>query len=306
MKLNLLPQTVSKGRALRSGYIIGALILVASLIACGLMYFGPQGALREAQTNVDNSAQPAADAVATGAEKDTVISTAAIVIRNANLAQAMLDHNKVYPDLYDEVRTYVPNFYRLTAMSAQPVDGQTATITLQGTLETYQQYADLMLAMMRWKDVTSVSRTGFTLDLPQVPALSASDQKGIPHKLNEPTLPVDQLQRLAFYESNNYQPAGYLGYNGYGTGALGTKGPTPKESLITLVLTVKKNLQVPDISATLHASGGAAAATPAGFGGPPAGPGMGGPMGPPGGFPGGGPPGVPGGPSRAGGGAAGN
>ncbi len=287
MKLNLLPQTVSKGRALRSGYLVGALILLVTVILCGLMYFGPRGQLVEAQQNVDNNAAPAADAVATGTQKNDVIQTALPVIRNANLAQAMIDHNEVYPELYTTVRGYIPGFFRINSMSAQPVDNTTATVTLVGTLQTYQQYADLMLALMRWKDVTSVSRTGFTLNLPQVPPLTATDQKGVPHKANEPPLPDSQIARLAYFESMNYQPKGYLGLNGFGSGAPGTKGAAPNESLVTIVLTVKRNLQVPDVAATLHGGGaaGGAATTPVGFGGP----GPGGPPGvPPGSFPGGG------------------
>jgi hypothetical protein len=276
MKLNLLPQTVSKGRALRTGYVFGTLILILALLASGWMTFSTKGPLDEQLQRVDSTAQSAADAVATGAQKDEVISSASTVIRNATLAQDMIEHNDVYPDLYTDIQRYVPSFFRLTSLSAQPIDENTATVTLVGTLETYQQYADLMLALMRDKDVTSISRTGFTLSLPEVPALTTADQKGTPHKLGEPTLPEGQIDRLHYFESQNYQPAGYIGQGGYGSGADDTKGPTPKESLITIVLTVNRKLEVPDISRTLHSGGaGSSSAAPAGFGGMTT-PGMGG------------------------------
>src|SRR5579862_3476595 len=209
MKLNLLPQTVSKGRALRTGWVVGSMILIATILACGFMKFGPAtAAMNEQQRRVDDSAQGAADAVATGSQKNDVIQTAAVVIRNANLAQALIDHNDVYPNLYAEVLPKVPGFFRLTSISAQPVDNTTATVTLVGTVGTYQEYADLMLALSppRLPDVTSISRTGFAMNPVEVPALTAVDQKGLPHRPGEATLPEGQVARLNYYESQDYQP----------------------------------------------------------------------------------------------------
>lgn len=297
MKLNLLPQTVSKGRAVRSGLFVGALILIGGIILAAAMTFQPQHDLDQAKERVANAEQPAADAVATAADADTVIATAADTIRDANLAKAMISHNDVYPKLYSDLKQYIPSFFRLTSMSAVPIDDTTCTVTLEGTLQSYQQYADVILSLMRWKEAKTITRSGYNYDVPQVPAISPDDTLAIPHKLSEPVLPQSQLDRLAYYESQNYAPKGFLGLNNYGTNQ-NPKGATPDESSVTIVLTVARDLRVPDVAATLGGGGGGAA----GGGGMPMG--MGGPMGGPMGRGAGGPPGVPPG-ANPGGGAAG-
>jgi hypothetical protein len=290
MKLNLLPQTVSKGRALRFGYLGSALILILTVIACAAMKFGPAQGLTDAKARVDASSGNAANAVATAASADDVISSASVVLRNSSLAKNLIDHNDTYPQLYADVKRYIPSFYRITSMSAVPVDGESCTVTLVGVLDSYQEYADLMLAMMRWKDAKTISRSGYELDPTTVPPASPTDTIGIPHKASEPVLPSSQLDRLAYYESQNYAPPGYLASNSYGSGDQNTRGAMPGESTVTVVMTVSRNLQVPDIAATLGSGGGGAttAALPTG-GGPPG--------------PGGGPPGAAG--TQAGGGQRG-
>jgi hypothetical protein len=241
---------------------VGVIIVVIAFILAAALTFAPQQAYNEAKARVDNAEQPAANAVATAAEADTDIATAADTIRNANLAKAMIDHNDVYPKLYSDVRQYIPSFFRLTSMSAVPIDGTSSSVTLVGTLQSYQQYAEVILSLMRWSDptthvpvVTSISRTGYNYDVPQVPAVGPDDPVGMPHKSSEPVLPPKQLDRLAYFESQNYAPKGYLGLNNFGTEA-SPKGATPDESEVTITMTVNRDLEVPDVAATLGGGGG--------------------------------------------------
>jgi hypothetical protein len=303
MKLNLLPQTVSKGRALKSAWFVFVIMLAAACAIAAMLIINSQKALKDAEDSVQAKQQDAADAVATSAQADAQIAKAADLIRDASLAQAMIDHNDVYPKLYDDLLPYVPSFFRLTSITATPVDATTSSVTMTGTLETYQQYADLMLALMRFKDATSISRTGFNFDESLVPPISQDNLNPMPHKPSEPVIPSDQLERLQYYQSLG-RTAGYTGQGNFGSGDPDVvRGAMPGESLITVVLTVKRDLQVPDPQATLLAAGSAAAPAAGGLGGMPTGPGGPGMMGPggPGGMgPGGPPPGVPGGNPRGG------
>jgi len=307
MKLNLLPQTVSKGRALKSAWFVFVIMLAAACAIAAMLIINSQQGLKNAEASVQEKQKDAADAVATSAQADTQIAKAADLIRDASLAQAMIDHNDVYPKLYDDVLPYVPSFFRLTSISAAPVDGATSSVTMTGTLETYQQYADLMLALMRFKDATSISRTGFNFDEPELPAINQDNLHPAPHKPSEPVIPTDQLEKVQYYQSLA-RTVGYTGQGNFGSGDPdAVRSAMPGESLVTIVLTVKRDLQVPDPQATLLAAGGAGGAVPAasGFGGPgptgmmgPGGPGMMGPGGPP--------PGVPAGLRGPGAGAAAN
>jgi len=298
MKLNLIPQTASKGAALKTAWFFFAVMLLASIVLLTIMITGSQKRLADAVAQVNGASQGAADAVATSAQADTTIAQAADPIRDANLAKALIAHNDVYPQLYDDLLPYIPSFFRLTSMSASPVDATSSTVTLTGTLQSYQQYADLMLALMRFKDATGVSRTGYNFDPEMVPPISEENPTAIPHKSSEPLIPTNQLERLAYYQSRA-RNTGYEGAGNFGDGQVDTKGAMPGESLITVQVNVKRNLQVPDAQQTLLAAGPATAASssagaaPAGMAGgmppgmPPgaSGPAMGGGVGSPGGPP---------------------
>jgi hypothetical protein len=133
-------------------------------------------------------------------------------------------------------------------------------------LDSYQQYGDLLLAMMRWKDAKNISRTGYTVDLPTVPAATPENPVGKPETRAQASAPKSQLDRLAYYESQNYNPAGYIGLNNYGSPGTDVRGATPNESVVTIVMTVNRNLQCPDIVASLNSgpSGPAPSTAPIG------------------------------------------
>ena len=179
----------------------------------------------------------------------------------------MIDHNGTYPALYDEVKKYIPSFYRVNSMSAQSNGAGQATVTLVGVLQTDQQYADLMLALLRWNKVTSISRGGFVPTNMYVPALTPDDQIGKPIHPGDAPIPDDPYKRQDYYLAKG-GVTGYLGQNNYGTGEQGSVGPKPGASEVTVTMVIKDNLQTPDPRATLAAGG---AAAPAGGGGGPAG-----------------------------------
>ena len=284
MKLNLLPQTVSKGKQTQSAVVFSVLIALAGLFLGGYLSVSSQHALDAARTDQEASVSPAADAYKKSTEADTIMASdkSVALIRDANLARAMIKHNDVYPDLYEEIKPYIPSFYRINSISAASA-GENATVTMVGTLDTYQQYADLMLAFSRYKPLISISRSGFVDRREIVPNINTVDEEGRPRREDQAPIPDDKLARLAYFQSN-VQQSGFTGEGNFGTGTDNTRGAMPEASLITVSLTIKKDLRVPEPRQTLSAGGGGGGAPSAGgpMGGGPMGggpSGMGGPRG---------------------------
>jgi len=304
MKLNLLPTTVSKGKQAKSGIVLSVIIALAGAGIAIFVSTTSAQALAAAKSDYDASVNPAQEAYQKSIEADAIMNadSSVALIRDASLAEAMIKHNDVYPTLYDGIKQYIPSFFRVNSMYATPTGATSSTITLIGTIKTYQQYADLMLAFSRYKGLVSIGRAGFQTNDDVVPNLTPGDQTGTPHKLSEGPVPDDKFARLSYFESQ-VQQQGYTGVGNFGSGTDSTRGAMPDYSLVTVTLTVTKDLQVP-LPRTTLSSGGASAtgATGGGMGGPGGGmggagggPGMGGPGGP-GGLGGpGGPPGARGG-----------
>jgi hypothetical protein len=276
MKLNLLPTTVSKGKQAQSAVFFSALIAVAGLLLGGYLNVSSTKALDTAREDQQASIGPANDAFTKSGEADTIMGTpqAVAVIRDAMLAKAMVDHNDVYPKLYESLKPYIPAFFRINSLSATSA-GDTANVTVVGTLDTYQQYADLMLAFSRNPAVISISRSGFQSRDEYVPNIDTVDSVGRPRKDTDGPIPDDKLERLAYFQAS-VQQEGYTGEGNFGTGTDSTRGAMPTASLVTVQMTVKANLQVPDPRLTLTAGAGGAAlpTTGMGPGGPPAGMGI--------------------------------
>ena len=208
--------------------------------------------------------KPKYDAVVKVAtEADTMMAAPQVkqVVVNAALAKAMLAASRVYPDFYDGVKSYIPAFFRITQMSASPVDDKTSTLNLTGTVRNAQEYADLMLALLRIPGATSVTRAGFQAEDVVVPELTENDQIGRPRKESEAPIPDDPLDRLQYFTDQSV-PTGYLNSGNFGVTEPGTtKTVRPGESLISVVVTVPKDLRVPNPRATITALGGATGAT---------------------------------------------
>ena len=231
--------------------------------------------------------------MAVSKQADKVMADAGMIIRNINLADAMIKHNDVYPDLYNDLKPYIPGFFRVMQMSATPSGPDTATVRLVGTIKTFQQYADVMIALYRIPQAISVARSGYVNVDPYVPNLTDVDQNGRPIKPGEGNIPDNKYDRLAYYQAQS-APTGYLGQGGYGsTDHSEARGAMPGYSVVTLDVTLPRKLQTPVPGDTLRmqtATAGTVGTTggtpaPGGFGAPPgmpgAGPGM--PAGPVGG-----------------------
>jgi len=277
MKLNLLPTTVSKGKQSQSAVIFSVIIALAGVGIGGFLSVSSQKALDQARAEQSESVGPAQAAYQKSADADTILASEKSVdlIRNAMLADAMIKHNDVYPDLYEEIKPYIPPFFRINSLSAASAGADTSTVTMVGTIDTFQQYADLMLAFSRYKNLVSISRSGFVDRRLIVPNINTVDTEGRARRQDEAPIPDDKLLRLAYFQSQP-QPGGYTGEGNFGSGTPNTKGAMPEASLITVVLTIKKDLQVPEPRQTLSAGGGTPSAGGAGGGmtGPP--PGFGG------------------------------
>ena len=66
-----------------------------------------------------------------------------------NLYNQMNKHIDAIPDLYAAIKPYIPDFFRLTSISAQSAGQGRTLVTMEGVISSYQQYADLMLALLR-------------------------------------------------------------------------------------------------------------------------------------------------------------
>lgn len=302
MKLNLLPTYVSKGNQAKTATVVSVLLALLGILGAVGLIFISKAQLRDARTDAESKLEQAARAVAVSKQADVVVNDAQMIIRNINLADAMLKHNDVYPDLYRDIKPYIPGFFRVTQMNAVANGPEMATVTLSGTLKTYQQYADLMIALYRIPGAVTVSRGGYNNVDPYIPNLTEVDRNGRPIRPGQTNIPDDPYERLAYFQGQG-TVTGFTGEGGFGTGdTTQPKGAMPGYSLVTVSVVIPRNLQAPDPRATLQSQGpatnatGATGASPMG-GGPGAPPMMGGPGGPPmpGRGPGGADPGLAGG-----------
>jgi hypothetical protein len=278
MKLNLLPTYVSKEKQ-STNAIIGAIgLVVIGLIVTAVMMTYSSGVLASAKQHESDARTRAEQADTESKKADAIMASdvASAVVRNLNLARAMEAHSSVYPDLFDKVRGYIPPYFRLTTMSAAPAGDTTCIVTLTGVVSTYQQYADLMLALLRIPGSSSVSRSGYQLDAAYVPGLTPEDQTGRAIKPGQQNVPDDPIAKLQYLEAQGSY-SGYLGVSNFGGDGDLTRGPMPGTSLITVQVTMPGQLMAPDPRATLSSSGAGGGSTAlaggaaSGFGAPGAG-----------------------------------
>src|SRR5205809_306370 len=101
MKLNLLPTYVSKEKVTRSALLLSIVIFVVCVLGAIGLYIQGTKDLEASKEGIAQKRGEAAKAVETAAAADTVIKQSEELLRNANLAKAMIDHNSVYPATYD-------------------------------------------------------------------------------------------------------------------------------------------------------------------------------------------------------------
>jgi hypothetical protein len=281
MKLNLLPTNINKGAKTRNA-ILGSVLLAALGIAgmVALTTTSSNALLSAKQAEAD--ARPKADrAVATALQADTVIAQAKGILTNSALSEAVLKHSATYPAFYDQLLPQIPSYFRVTQITATPGSADSVTVNIQGVLDTYQQYADLMIGLLRIAKlgpdgkpvldpatkkpqylVQTVGRNGYIDRSMIVPALTPEDQNGRPRLPGDATVPDSEFDRLALYEAKaavqRFDPTG-----GFGDPTVALKGAGPDSSLISVTIVMSGTLQVPDVTNTLRAAITAAPATAA-------------------------------------------
>ncbi|HSI73334.1 MAG TPA: hypothetical protein VK934_09155 [Fimbriimonas sp.] len=258
MKLNLLPATVSRGRQSKTAWVASIVIIFVGIGISLAMTITSAAALAASKQEYEDSKGPAEKAYQTSQLANTLMADpkVAALAKNVALSQAMIAHNDRYPDLYNGLIRYIPPFFRVTSMAAAPASDTQSSVTLVGTLNSYQQYADLMLALMRNPEAVSVARSGYNADEEYVPNLTQVDQLGRPRVPGEAPIPDNPLERLAFFEANAKDPNTYTGQGNFGTGTTATRLAMAGESLVTVQLLINHPLQVPNPRATLGAGGG--------------------------------------------------
>ncbi|MBS1712857.1 MAG: hypothetical protein JST30_00825 [Armatimonadetes bacterium] len=270
MKLNLLPTHVSKEGQSKVAWVASGLMVVGAIAVGAYAMFWSNQELTAAKDRAAKYKTNYDTAVATAKKADDIMAGSVVIDRNLKLANAMLKHNTVYPDLYRDVLSYVPTFFRVTDVTATSLGPGLCTVSLTGVIQTYQQYADIMLAMLRIPGATNVTRAGFADVRPVVPALNDGDQRGLPVRPGESNLPSDPMARLEeMIARAESAPRGFVGAEGFGVPDATRKGAMPDWSVITLVVTINRDIQTPDPEATLRAQGGASnSPAPGGGGGP--------------------------------------
>lgn len=259
MKLNLVPTHAAKEGRSAAGIILSLLLIIAGLAV--VFIFVPRGraditaaddAITAAKPDYDKAVQASKDA-------DTIIATAKGIILNEKLAEAMQAHSTVYPDLYDTVRRYIPSYYRISRLDAEPTGADACVVTMTGYLKTYQEYADLMLALQRIPGASAVSRSGFQNNDPMVPPLEKGDQTGRPIRPGQPHIPDDRMERLDL-QIASAQVDQFTGEGGFGTIRTTddpeVRGAMPGYSTVVVSVLINKDIQTPDPRATLSTAAG--------------------------------------------------
>lgn len=263
MKLNLLPSDVAKKGAATGMWFVAGLMALASIVLAVGMVVMSRNAKAEAKQNATDKMQAAANAVATAQVAEKQVALASVINRNQKLAESMLAHNRKYVDIYRDVMRYVPSYYRLTSISAQPTGEGTCSMTLVGQIETYSRYADVAIAMWKVPDVTSVTRAGYTIDEPNVLPLTESDQRGSYVRPGQSALPSDPLARLdEMIARAANEPRGYQNLENYGSTTPDQRGPMPGWSTVTMTLLLNRDLRTPDPRATLSTNPGSTGGAP--------------------------------------------
>ncbi|QYK52121.1 MAG: hypothetical protein KF824_07600 [Fimbriimonadaceae bacterium] len=259
MKLNLLPQSVSKAGAARGMVVVALAMAVLGVLAAVFMTVTSDKMLADAKESAISKQKLAADAKATADQAEAQIAAATIITKNQKLAEAMNEHNRKYVDLYRDVLRYVPSYYRLESIRATPTGPGASSVTLVGYIESFRQYADLAIALWKIPDAMTVTRAGYQIDDASVQPLTESDQIGSAIKADETPLPSDPLARMeAMIAQAASEPRGFLNIGGFGTtDVTSPRGAMPGYSQVTMTVTMSRDIQTPDPRATIASGGGA-------------------------------------------------
>jgi len=255
MKLNLLPTTVNREGRAKSAWFFSILLAVAGVASMLYMKTTSERFVKEQNARIDKTRQRVNQGVELNANTEKVITDHRGLVMNSKLATAMLAHSDKYPDLYNKVKSHIPSYFRLTGMSATP-NGEVTQVNLTGVIQTQQQYADLMLALLRIENVVTVGRAGFTFANALVPPLTEIDQTGRIQQPGDPTWPDDPLDRLDA-QIANARVTGFQNQNGFGsTTEPMQRGAMPDWSTVTVSVVVRENLQSPNPIQAIRSTAG--------------------------------------------------
>jgi len=258
MKLNLLPSYVSKGSAAKTWFVASLLFVIASILAAvGLIVMSTK-ARDEAEAAAKELEPQAQQVVALAKSAEGIGASAAPVTRNVQLAKAMMDHPFKYTSFYRSVTPYIPSFFRVNAMSVTPAGETGCTLTLSGTIQSYQQYADLMLALLRIPGAQRVGRAGYVLDRATIPGVTQEFPNPVPSKDSQGPLPLDPSERIQELIARAAAvPTGFTGAGNYAGPVDQARQAIPNWQNIT----VSVDLNTPGLAAP---NPGATNTTPAG------------------------------------------
>lgn len=261
MKLNLLPQAVTKRSAAPLFIAMAAVMVLVATAGAAWMVVDSKDQLKKAIAERESHLPGYANNLATANDAERVIQQAVNYDRNVKLVQECAKHNNVYADLYNKLLPYIPSFYRIHSLNATG-GGDTCSVTMVGHLSTFQQYADLELVLWRIPEVISVQRAGYVPRHSSVQGLTPDRQKSVEIKPGETPLPDDPLQQIEVLKARAASvPTGFVNAGGFGTDA-SPKLDMPDYQTVTMTVLMKGNLQVPDPAATLAAAAAAPAAAP--------------------------------------------
>lgn len=254
MKLNLLPTSVAKGSSSMAFPIIAAAVMAIGGVVGALLMSSYSEQMVAAQQKRIEAAKPDAEKAKKIAEAaDNVRQQARGLLLNVSLAKAMDEHNSKYTALFDEIRQYIPSYFRVNQMSATPNGADSTTVVLDGTIKTYQQYSDMMLALMRIPGALGVGRSGFQDFFPQVPNLITEDQNGrVLQEWQSARRPDDPYERLELdiAEASNQD---FVNRGNFGSldPNVTRRNAMVGESDVSFTVVLNRNLQVPDPRGTL-------------------------------------------------------
>lgn len=256
MKINLLKRHSSPKSDLHQSILFSAIGLCGAVCLAIVMIIFPANNLKKLKQKAEELEPKANFAYRVSKRAETIIKKAEIINKNIAFYEATEKHNLAYVNLYKNVMNYLPSFFRLTELSAQPKEKKQALVKMTGIVQNYQQYSDLMLALLRIPNAEKVHRSGFENKAAYIPNLVKDDQignkirPGQKRQINSPNKRLEEYLTVG-PEQNPLSPTSNANRISQESEADAIK-PTPLENEITIYLLLKDtDLQVPSLEMTL-------------------------------------------------------
>lgn len=140
-----------------------AMALLVVLTLAGTLFYASQVSKTLANYKEEVAAKEvlAKQVVDTAASADTILANSKIVLTNSELVSQIDNANGRYPRLYNTLKGYIPAFMRVRSLSAASAGPEQSVVTIQGYIKTFQQYSDVMIALLRFPGCSAVGRSGF-------------------------------------------------------------------------------------------------------------------------------------------------